>query len=203
MKKRIVSILVISAFISALISCATVEEHKGAATGAAVGAATGAVAGAVLGSKGHKTETAIIGGLVGALVGGAIGHYAFDAKRTREETAKRYDYQTSTGTMVRIENVSAVPDNVSPGEKVELKITYAVLAPDPQSVISITETREIRREGELVGKPEVNVSHNGGTYTSSIPIFMPSDAKKGRYNAIMTVQTQNAKDSKETTFYVK
>lgn len=203
MKKRIVSILVISAFISGLLSCATVEEHKGAATGAGVGAATGAVAGAVLGREGHKTETAIIGGLVGALVGGAIGHYAFDAKRTREETAKKYDYQTSTGTMVRIENVSVLPDNISPGEKVELKITYAVLGPDPQSVISITEIREIRREGELVGKPEVNVSHNGGTYTSSIPIFMPSDAKKGRYNVVMTVQTQNAKDSKETTFYVK
>lgn len=203
MQPRIISIIIIFAFVSGLLGCATIEEHKGAATGAAVGAATGAVTGAVLGKEGHKTEVAIIGGLVGGLIGGAVGHYAYDAKRTREETAQRYSYQTSTGTMIRIEDASAIPNTVQPGDKVELKVTYAVLDADPHKAINITEIREIRHEGELVGKPEVNVAHAGGTYSSSIPIFMPSNAKRGRYNVIMTVQTQNAKDSKETTFYVR
>jgi len=203
MKLRIISIIIIFAFLSGLFSCATIEEHKGAATGAAVGAATGAIAGAVLGKEGHKTEVAIIGGLLGGLIGGAVGHYAYDAKRTREETAQRYNYQASTGTMIRIEEASAIPNTVRPGDKVELRVTYAVLGADPNKAIDITEIREIKHEGELVGKPEVNVAHAGGTYSSSIPIFMPSNAKRGRYNVIMTVQTQNAKDSKETTFYVR
>jgi len=105
--------------------------------------------------------------------------------------------------MIRIEDASAIPNTVQPGDKVELKVTYAVLDADPQKAINITEIREIRHEAELVGKPEVNVVHAGGTYSSSIPIFMPSNAQRGRYNVIMTVQTQNAKDSKETTFYVR
>lgn len=203
MKPKIISIIIISTFVSGLFSCATIEEHKGAATGAAVGAATGAIAGAILGKEGHKTEVAIIGGLLGGLIGGAVGHYAYDVKRTREETAQRYNYQSSSGTMIRIEEASAIPNTVQPGDKVELKMTYAVLGVDPHKAIDITEIREIRHEGELVGKPEVNVAHAGGTYSSSIPIFMPSNAKRGRYNVIMTVQAQMAKDSKETNFYVR
>ena len=203
MRPRIVSIILVLSLASGLLGCATIEEHKGAATGAVIGATTGAIAGAVLGKEGHKTEVAIIGGLVGGLIGGAIGHYAYDAKRTREETAQKYDYQPSLGTMIRIEEASAVPNTVRPGDKVELKLIYAVLGADADKAISITEIREIRHEGELVGKPEVNVSHPGGTYSSSIPIFMPSNAKKGRYNVLMTVQTQTAKDSKETSFNVR
>jgi len=137
-----------------------VNEHKGAATGAGVGAATGAAAGAVLGKKGSKTEAAIIGGLVGALVGGVIGHYAYDKKRTRQETAQKYDYQSSEGTRVRIEDVSAVPATVKPGDKVELGATYALLSPSADADIKITEIREIRHEGELVGRPEVTVTPN-------------------------------------------
>ncbi len=203
MRLRIISIVITFVFLSGVLGCATMEEHKGATTGAVIGATTGTLAGAVLGREGHKTEVAIIGGLLGGLIGGAIGHYAYDAKRTREETAQKYNYQTSTGTMIRVEEVSAIPDTVRPGEKVDLRMTYAVLGADPNKAIDITEIREIRHEGELVGKPEVNVAHAGGTYSSLIPIFMSSNAKKGRYNVIMTVQTQNAKDSKETTFSVR
>jgi len=129
MKKKVISLVTIVMFAFLIIGCETVKEHKGAATGAGVGAATGAAAGAVLGKKGSKTEAAIIGGLVGALVGGVIGHYAYDKKRTRQETAQKYDYQSSEGTRVRIEDVSAVPATVKPGDKVELGATYALLSP--------------------------------------------------------------------------
>ncbi len=191
-------------FISGPLGCATVpEEHKGAATGAAIGAATGAAAGAILGKEGSRTGAAILGGLAGALIGGTIGHYAYDTKRTREETVQTYNYQPSMGTIVRIEDVSIVPGTVRPGDRVELKLTYAVLGAAPDSEISITEMNEIRHEGTLVGKPEVNVTRRGGTYTSTIPVFLPSNAKKGLYNVVMTVQSQTARDSRETSFYVQ
>ena len=203
MKIKLISIVTILSFVFGIFGCATIpEEHKGAATGAAVGGATGAVAGALLGGKGAKTETAILGGLAGALVGGLIGHYAYDAKKTKEETAQKYNYQSSMGTMVRLEEVSAMPNTVKPGDKVELKATYAVLEAADKD-INITETREIKMGTELIGKPEVNVVRRGGTYSSTVPLFLPSNAKPGTYSVITTVQTTTAKDSKETSFTVQ
>jgi uncharacterized membrane protein len=203
MKKKIISLVTIVMFAFLIMGCETVKEHKGAATGAGVGAATGAAAGAVLGKKGSKTEAAIIGGLVGALLGGVIGHYAYDKKRTRQETAQKYDYQSSEGTRVRIEDVSAVPATVKPGDKVELGATYALLSPSADADIKITEIREIRHEGELVGRPEVTVTHKGGTYSTTVPLFLPQNAKKGTYRVLTTIQGPNAQDSRETTLVVK
>ncbi|MDH5201811.1 MAG: glycine zipper domain-containing protein [Nitrospirota bacterium] len=201
---KFLSIVILIAFVASLSGCASLtEEHKGATTGAAVGAATGAVGGALVAGKGSRTTGAIIGGLVGALVGGAIGHYAYDVKRSRQETANKYNYQPSMGTMVRIEDVSVVPNAVNPGKKVDIKVTYALLVASPTEQISITEIREIRHDGELVGKPEVNVTHVGGTYTSTVPVYLPANAKKGTYTVITTIQAPNAKDSREMTFSVK
>jgi len=200
MKYKIVSIVTLFCFMAVgLFGCASIsEEHKGAATGAAVGGAAGVLAGAALGD----TKGAIIGGLAGALVGGLIGHYAYDQKRTKAETDQKYGYQSSMGTMVRIEDVSVMPTTVKPGDKVDLKVTYAVLDSADRD-INITEIREMRMGGELVGKPEVNVTRRGGTYTSSVPVFLPSDAKTGTYSVVATIQSQSAKDSKETFFTVK
>jgi hypothetical protein len=204
MKVKIISIVTILSFVFGILGCATIpEEHKGAATGAAVGGATGAIAGGILAHSGAKTETAILGGLAGALVGGLIGHYAYDAKRSREETAQKYNYQSSMGTMVRIENVSLTPSTVKPGGQVDLQVTYAVLGTSPDSQINITEIREIKQAGELVGKPEVNVIRGGGTYSSNVPLFLPANAKTGTYSVITTVQSQTAKDSREMFFTVK
>jgi hypothetical protein len=204
MKVKIISIVTILSFVFGIFGCATIpEEHKGAATGAAVGGATGAIAGGLLARSGAKTETAILGGLAGALVGGLIGHYAYDAKKSREETAQKYSYQSSMGTMVRIENVSVTPNIITPGGKVDLQVTYAVLGASPDSQIPITELREIKQADELIGKPEVNVTRGGGTYSSTVPVFLPSDAKPGTYSVITTVQTTTAKDSKETSFTVQ
>lgn len=201
MKYKLVAIVTILIFLSVgLFGCASIpEEHKGAATGAAVGGATGVLAGAVLG---QSAKGAIIGGLAGALVGGLIGHYAYDQKKTKEETDQKYAYQPSMGAMLRIEAVTAKPSVAKPGEKVDLNATYAVLAPTVTD-INITETREIRMGGELVGKPEVNVTRGGGTYSSTVPLFLPSDAKPGTYTVLTTIQTENAKDSRETSFTVK
>jgi hypothetical protein len=92
---------------------------------------------------------------------------------------------------------------IKPGEKVDLDVTYALMAPSPDSQINITESRMVRLNNELVGNPEVNVSHTAGTYTSSIPLFLPADAKKGTYKVITTIKTDSGKDSRETSFEVQ
>ena len=204
MYRRIISVAVIVMFLTGIFGCASIpEEHKGAATGAGVGAATGALAGALLGSSGAKTEMAIVGGLLGALAGGAIGHYAYDQKRTKDETAKKYDYKPSEGTVIRIEDVSISPSVAKPGDKVAMKMTYAVLGVATGKELEITETREIRYQGEMYGKPQISVSRSDGTYSSSIPLTLPTDAKKGKYSVIMTVQGPTVSDSKETSFQIQ
>jgi hypothetical protein len=204
MYRKSVSLVIILTFLVGSFGCASIpEEHKGAATGAGIGAATGAVAGALLGSKGAKTEMAIVGGLLGALAGGAIGHYAYDQKRTKDETAQKYNYKPSEGTLLRIEDVSAVPSVAKPGDKVEMKMTYAVLGVASGKPVEFSEIREIRYQGELYGKPEVTVSRDDGTYTSSIPIVLPSDARKGKYIVTMTVRGASVSDAKEAFFEVK
>lgn len=203
MTKKPFAIITLLVFAFTLSGCATVpEEHRGAATGAAVGATTGAVAGALLGHHGAKTETAIIGGLVGAFVGGAIGHYAYDVKRSEQETAQRYNY-TSAERMVRIEDVSVSPAYIRPGDRVDMKAVYAVLGGAQNSETSVTETREIRYQGELLGKPEVNVMRRGGTYESTVPLFLPNNARRGSYKLMTIVQAGTSRDSREISFFVE
>ena len=188
--------LVLLAFV---VSCASVpEEHKGAAYGAGAGAATGAVAGAILGD----TRGAVVGGLLGGLVGGALGHYGYDQQSTRAETVQKYNYQPASGTQVKIEEAMATPQTVSPGQNVDLKMSYAVLTPSQDSQVNVTETREIRMGNEVVGKPQVSVMRTGGTYTSNVPLTLPATARKGTYTVISTVQAGNATDTRQTTFNV-
>jgi len=204
MYRKIISVAVILTFLTGIFGCASIpEEHKGVATGAGAGAATGAVAGALLGSKGSKTEMALLGGLLGALAGGAIGHYAYDQKRTKEETAQKYNYKPSEGTVLRIEDVSVVPSMAKPGDKVDMKMTYAVLGVAAGKELEISEIREIRYQGELYGKPEIQVTRDDGTYSSSIPLTLPNDAKKGKYTITMTVKGPSVSDSKEVSFQIQ
>ena len=194
--RKTFTVLALISMIGLLTSCGTIpEEHKGAAVGAGLGAATGIL-------LGGDTEGRIIGGLIGALVGGAIGHYAYDQPRTRQETAKAYDYQASQGTVLTIEDASASPSNAEGGGIVHLSMTYALLTPSQNTETSITEIREITHVGKLVGRPQVTVTRLSGTYTSEIPLHLPKDAGTGVYHVTATVRSADAQDLREFTFNV-
>ena len=205
MKKQIVGTLASMALMLGFLGgCTTIpEEHKGAATGAGIGAATGALAGAVLSGEGSRTQGAIIGGLAGALVGGVIGNYTVDKKKNAEDTTNQYGYDSSAGVVVRIEGTSISPASIYRGDRVDLKATYALMAPQSDTRIAVTEIREIRFNGELVGKPEVNTTHIAGTYESNVPLYLADDAKRGTYQVVTTIRTQYSSDSRETSFTVR
>jgi hypothetical protein len=201
MKVKILAIVLCLALISLPLGCANVmEEHKGAAVGTGVGGAVGGVMGALIG---HGTGAVVVGALAGALVGGAIGHFGYDKEKSREQTAKDYNYQASQGTILTIENLKATPVTVGPGDTVDLKLTYAVLHESPDTKISVTEIREITYKGELVGRPEVKVEQTDGTYTTTVPLRLPPDAQKGTYKVKAMVESQYAKDAREITFTVR
>jgi len=149
-----------------------------------------------------KTETTVTGGFLGAFRAESFGEYSYEKKRTKEETAKKYNYKPSQGILIKIEAASVVPGRVRAGETVKLSMTYAVLGAASRNELTITETREIRYKGELFGKPKIYVPRGDGTYSSSIPVTLPSSAKKGQYKVLLTVQTHKRSISKEATFYV-
>ena len=203
MKNKYLAWLIIFVFLF-VSSCETIpsvpDEHQGAAKGAAVGAAAGAVLGAFMGGD---AKSAVMGGLLGALVGGVIGHYYVDQKKTSEDTAKKHNYDPAKGPLLKIEGASVMPQTVSPCDKLEMKMTYAVLTPKEEDQLEITEKREIRLNGELVGNPEVKISRKAGTYTSSVPLTLPDSAKKGLYVVVSTIQSDNLSDTVQTAFTVK
>ncbi len=199
MRLKAISILVIIAFAAMATGCSTVKEHKGAATGAGVGAAAGAAMGQIIGKS---TTATVIGGLLGALAGGILGYYFYDERKDREETVKTFNYQPSEGDLIRVEKVNASPGKVSPGDRVDLQMNYAILTPSGSADTPITEIREITHNGKTVGNPEVRVTRKDGTYTSGIPLQLPKTADTGEYKVRMTVKTPNSSDSKETAFRV-
>ena len=175
----------------------TIQQHKGAAGGAAAGAATGAIIGGVAGGG----RGAVIGGLLGALAGGAGGHHAYDVKRSQAQTNQVYGYQDPSAS-VRIESASAKPATVKRGDRVDLSLSDAVLTTS-QSPVPIKETREIWFGNTLWSSPEAQVDRTGGTYQSSVPIFIPNDTKPGKYRVRFIVQAGTDKDTSESTFTVK
>lgn len=204
MKTRMAALCTLITFSLGTSGCITVsKEHEGAAKGAGIGAATGAVAGAVLAGEGSRVKGAIIGGLAGALLGGVIGNYTVDKKKTAQETTAKYAYQPTSGTVVRIENALTTPTLVRPGDTVNLEATYAVMTPDTTNKVPITESREVTLNGDLVANPEVTVQQAGGTYSTSIPLILPHDAKPGSYKVITTIKTATGKDSRQSSFTVK
>lgn len=197
--KKLCVIVTIFIFMT-VASCATLEEHKGAASGGAIGAGLGGLIGAAVAPGGHGLQGAIIGGLAGAILGGAVGHYGFDKKKTQVETNNTYAYNDANVT-VRIETVNVHPKKVKAGEKVDLDMTYAVLTTS-EGIARVREIREIWIGDNQFGNPETTVEHKGGTYQSNIPIFLPKDAQKGTYKVRYIVQTEYSKDTRETSFVV-
>ncbi len=174
------------------------KENPGAVVGAGAGAVAGAAAGAAIGKS---AGSAVIGGLLGALAGGAIGHYAYDRPKDREQTAKDLNFQPSQGKMIKVENVSASPEKVKPGNEVELKTTYGLLTPS-QTGTPVTEKWEILHNGKLVGNPEVRVKRADGTYDARIPLRLPQNAQPGVYQVRSTVKTASGSDTKTAQFMV-
>lgn len=202
--RRILALLVCITFPAALIAgCAAVQESPKTATGAAVGGLGGAALGAAIGAAAGRPGTgALIGGLTGILAGGLIGAYYDRQDRTRPATAQAYNYQPSQGALVRIERVEATPRTVYAGQSVNLGVTYAIIDPNPARMIRVTEIREIRQNGNIVGNPTANIERQGGTYTSTIPLTLPSDARPGTYTVVTKVQSENASDATSTSFTV-
>ena len=183
-----------------LSGCATIEDNPKTAVGAGVGAAAGAVLGGLIG---RNTTGVVIGGLLGGLAGGVIGQYLDRQDRTRAQAATAVGYDPAQGDVVRVEQVQASPTAVSAGGTVHLLVTYTVLAPQADRVVTVRETREVRHHGTLVANPTTEFQRQGGTYTSSLPVTLPRSAVRGTYEVSTSVVVGDRLSRGLTTFHVQ
>lgn len=196
---------VAAAFLWASLSgCAesnrAVRENPNTAIGAGTGVVGGAVVGGLIGGK----RGAVIGGLLGGLAGGAIGHYMDQREKSLQQTSREYGYTPAQGTKLKIEAVRPRPAVLGPGETVDINLTYAVLTPSADQQILVRETREILIDGTSVGKTEIKIEREGGTWKSVVPITLPPDAPAGKYRVIASIDSPGGvKDVEEASFKVR
>ncbi len=202
--RKFLCLCVALAFLSALFpGCAGMEQTVRDNPKTTIGAGTGVLGGAVVGGLNGGKRGALIGGLLGGLAGGAVGHYLDQQEKDRAQTSREYDYSPSQGTRLRIEAVQANPGSVSPGETVNINLTYAVLTPTADTQVLVRETREILLNDGQVGKTSIDISREGGTWKSTVPITLPANAAPGNYRVIASIETRSAgTDRRETSFRV-
>jgi hypothetical protein len=186
-------------------TCSTVREYVSANPRTAIGAGGGAASGALIGGLGFdNTGAAVAGGLLGGLAGGLVGRALERRNEDYDKTARNYGYLSATReTILRIEDVDTDPERINAREKVNLVARYAVLPPDKDQHVSVTEQWRIVHDGRLVGDPVLTLRRPGGTWSSAIPITLPANAAPGTYRASVEIVTAGASDRGSTTFAVK
>jgi hypothetical protein len=203
--RKTICVAVVAVFFSTLLSgCAqtgqTVRENPKTAIGAGTGVVGGAIVGGLIGGK----RGAVIGGLLGGLTGGAVGNYLDEREKDLSQASKENGYSPSEGTRLKIESVRSNPAILAPGETVNINLTYAVLTPSADRQILVRETREILVNGSSAGKTSIEISREGGTWKSTVPITLPVNAAPGNYRVIGSVESQGvARDAEETFFNVR
>jgi len=185
---------------AALSGCATIEETPRTAIGTGVGAAGGAVAGGLI--SGGATG-AVVGGLIGALAGGGIGYYLDHQEKTRAQAVNDTGYTPAQGNVVRVDRVQADPATLQQGGTVNMMTTYTVLTPRAEDRVTVRETREVRRNGVLLANPTNEIARANGTFSSTLPITLPSDGARGTYEVTTTVAVGDRSSHGISTFIVR
>jgi hypothetical protein len=84
---------------------------------------------------------------------------------------------------------------------VNINLTYAVLTPTADTQILVRETREIFLNGSSVGKTSIEVSREGGTWKSTVPITLSANAAPGDYRVLASVESQGAATARQETSF--
>jgi hypothetical protein len=99
--------------------------------------------------------------------------------------------------------VRSNPAILAPGETVNINLTYAVLTPSADRQVLVKETREILVNGASVGKTSIEITREGGTWKSTVPVTLPPNAASGNYRVVASIESGGGKDIDETFFKVR
>jgi hypothetical protein len=183
------------------------DPARSAGAGALGGAATGAAIGSIIGAAtGNPATGAWVGAAAGGVLGG-VGAALYASHRNSEmrssqAAAQAYNYQ-GQGNVVSVDNVTASPSTVRPGQQVNLGMNYTILTPN-NAPVSVTLVREIRYGGNPVGSPyQTTVSNANGTFNDSVSYSLPNNATPGVYTVTSRVMSSYGTSQKDTSFSVQ
>ncbi|NJD67989.1 MAG: hypothetical protein C3F12_10635 [Candidatus Methylomirabilota bacterium] len=203
LRQGVALLLCLLLIVGSTFGCAAIEEqvkaHPETALGAGIGTAAGMLTGGLI--FGNAAGT-LVGGLIGGLTGGIIGNVIEARSYDRTTTSQRYNYKPTQGTILRIEAVEVHPAQIRPGDTINLNMRFAVLAPNAQQAVQVSERRQILLNSSTVGDSTLQVQRMGGTWTSSQPLTLPANAASGSYRVIMTVKADGVEATQQTTFTV-
>jgi hypothetical protein len=105
--------------------------------------------------------------------------------------------------VVAIERAEVTPSVVSPGQQVNLGVTYTILTPS-NTPVSVTLVREVRYGGNLLGQPyQTTVSNSNGTFTDTVAYALPSNATPGNYTVTERVLSSYGTAQRDAYFTVQ
>ena len=203
-----VSLLVTLALVAS--GCEQLSQNKQAA-GAGAGALIGAGLGALVAGKKHRAKGALIGAALGAAAGWGVGKYLESRDRTAVETNRIHNYSANQGSRIELIGAGANPNATKPGGTINLQTTYAIMAPNVNQSIPVTETRTITFNGvglnatgtvARVATKTEGVTRTPGTYTTALPITLPANAAVGTYQLTVTVAGAGTTKQQTATFSV-
>jgi hypothetical protein len=211
MIRKWLAIALIVLFAVSLVGCATesgyYDPYRSAGAGALGGAATGAAIGSIIGAA---TGSAATGAWIGAAAGGTLGlvggalyaEHRNSEIRSAQMAAQTHSYQ-GQGYVVSVDNVTASPSVVRPGQQVNLAMDYTILSPD-NAPVSVTLMREVRYNGRLVGSPyQTTVTNNNGTYSDNVSYSLDRNAAPGTYTVISRVNSSYGSSARDAYFTVQ
>lgn len=175
----------------------------------AVGAIGGAILGMLISSKQDRTQ----GALIGAAAGGALAYSIAWGKCLRyysdvntfpvadaRQTAAAIGYVASRGNLVKIQNFSVNPSQVTPGGSFNQQGSYYVMAPDGQRDVKVVETRTVHfydpqeKAWKELGSEETPITAALGTRRTEGNIGMPREVAEGRYRVTLKVAALGVSD---------
>lgn len=182
----------------------------------------GAIGGALLGMLVSSKQDRVQGAAVGAAVGGAIAHsiawgkclaYYSDTNSfpvaDAQQTAAAVGYLPSRGNVVRIQNFSVNPSQVTPGGNLNLKGSYYVMSPDSHQQVKVVERRTVHffdpqeNAWKELGSEETPVTAALGSRRSEGQTAMPKEVAEGRYRVTFKVSALGREDQASQEVIIK
>jgi len=168
---------------AALNGCASTGGVSGKQV---LGAALGGVAGAGLCLVlTRNPATCALAGVAGALAGwgtAAIAENYARQQRSFEAEQAEFGYNPAQGTRIEMRGMQASPQTVVPGQSLDVTTQYALLAPDAERPVTVTEAISVWKDGsEVLAIPAKTVQRVRGGWEVSGRFEVPKKAPPGIY----------------------
>lgn len=192
----------VSALSLVVMLCGCAAEERDQMFGALGGAAAGAGIAALAGGDGKVIAASAAGG---ALLGwGAVKLTQYYSRRTDDarEDVVAVGYQPSQGTVVKLRDATATPQQVNAGQHVTFDMGYALLGPSGTAV-PVREMWELSKDGKVLSTmPLQPQQREPGGWQARGGIDVPANAEKGTYVVKNRVEAGTSYDERIAAFVV-